>query len=907
MTLMFSDIEGSTRLLRRAGGRYADLLQRHRMIVREAISLSSGEEQGTEGDSFFVLFDSPSVACAAALTIQRRLVEEPWPPGCEIRVRVGLHAGEIEFRDGWVGLAIHEAARIGAAAHGAQTVVSGAVRDLVGPHLPDGATFSDLGRHRLKDVDEPVGLYQLNHQALEADFPPLRTISDLRLANNLPGQVSTFVGRERELGEVLRLVRSSRLVTLTGSGGSGKTRLALRVGAEMLDGSGDGVWLIDLASVSSPDSVASAVANVLGIRENPARPTLEVLAEALSDRSTLLILDNCEHVVGAAAKLVDAVMRAAPKIVVMATSREALQIDGERVYLVPSLSVPGADAEDPEVICRSESVRLLVERAAQHKPVFRLDQTNAAAAAAVCRRLDGIPLAIELAAARLRTLSLGDLEGSLDKRFQILTGGSRLALPRQQTLRGLIDWSWDLLTGPEQMLLGRLSVFAGDFDLAAAQAVAAGRELEHFSVLDLLDALIEKSLVQADDSTGTVRFRLLETMRHYAAEKLAGGGADVEGIQRAHRDFYLSLADEARPHLISKDQLVWLDRLDAEHGNISAALARASSDADPVPGLRLATALRQFWKARGFLSEGIDAIKAALERLPEDTPPSLRAEALANLANLLGEVGSGREAIALAQQAWVMADDLGDQRLAADTLGTRAFVAARQGDPEGALPLIEEGPAIARRLPDDHLTAAHLSLRAIARDMLGNHRGAVSDTAECVKLYRRVGDQRLVGGMLGNLRYGELSLGELGAALDHLTEALRIAREMNDPKGVIIATFNLGVAAYLEGQDEKAEGLFAEALSRSRRSAVKADLAYTLAGVAMTKSRLGEERQAAVLHGAVDAAFELLGQAMPPLEAGLHKSDVTKLQDGLGLEAFAIAYQEGREMPLDEVMALALA
>jgi tetratricopeptide (TPR) repeat protein len=462
------------------------------------------------------------------------------------------------------------------------------------------------------------------------------------------------------------------------------------------------------------------------------------------------------------------------------------------------------------------------------------------------------------------------------------------------------------LTGPEQLALSRLSVFAGGFSLAAGEAVAPGKELEEFSVLDLLDALVDKSLVQADDSTGTARYRLLETVRHYAAEKLARDGAEVDLTQSAHRDYYLSLAEEAQAHLISKDQLVWLDRLDAEHANISAALARSAGDTDPVPGLRLATALRQFWKARGYVSEGIDAIRSALERLPEDSPPILRGEALANLAQLLGQVGSGKEATALAEQASVIARDLGADALAADTLRTRAFVASRRGDPATALLLVEEGLAISRRIADDHLTAALLSMRALAHDVLEDHEGAVSDTAECLKIYRRVGDQRLVGGMLGNLGYGELSLGQIGAARGHLTEALQIAREMNDPKGIIIATFNLGIAAYLEGNDDDAEELFAEALSRSRHSAMKADPAYALVGVALTKSRLGQERQAAVLHGAADAALEIIGQAMVPLEAGLHKRDLAKLQSDLGLAAFTSAYNEGREMPFDEVMALAL-
>jgi predicted ATPase/class 3 adenylate cyclase len=902
MTLFFSDIEGSTRLLRRAGDRYSDLLRRYREIVRDAIAVSGGEEQGTEGDSFFVVFELPSAACAAALAIQRHLAAEPWPAECEVRIRVGIHAGPIEYRDSWVGLPIHEAARIGAAAHGGQTVVSEAVQSLAGDDLPDAAVFASLGRYRLKDLEHPVRLYQLNHPDLEVEFPPLRAVNEL--AHNLPLQASTFVGRERELSKLRQLVTTSRLVTLTGAGGSGKTRLALELGASLLDGSGDGVWLVELEPLSDPGSVPSAVANVVGVREDPSRPTLGTLVDAMNDRSMLLILDNCEHVIAAVAQLADALVRSCAGVVVVATSREALGIDGEQVYRVPSLTVPGGEVEDPDVIGAYESVRLLVERAGQHNAGFVLDEEGSIVAARVCRRLDGIPLAIELAAARLRSLSLRDLERRLDERFQILTGGSRLALPRHKTLRALIDWSWHLLTPSEQMVLARLSVFAGGVDLAAAEAVCGGQQGEN--VLDLLDALVDKSLVQASDSTDTVRYRLLETVRQYAAERLVAGGGEVQRTQVAHRDYYLSLAEEAQPHLISHDQVAWFNRLDVEHENISVALSHGL-DTDPVPGLRLATALRTFWKARGHASEGVEAIRAALQRMPEDAPPMLRGEGLAALSYLLEQVGGYQEATTRGQEAWAIAQDLKDQRLAADTLDVRAFVAVRQGNPDTAVPLAEEGLAIARDIADDHLIARLLAVRALARDVLGDHDAAAADTEESVSLYRRVGDQRQVGTMLGNLGYCELSLGNISSARRHLAESLRIARELDDPYGVIYETFNLGIAAYLGEDDDEAEALFTESLSTSRRSVVKASIAYALVGLGLTKSRSGKEHLAAVLHGAAEALFEVLGEAMEPLEAQLRDRDVAKLQAGLGAGTFAGATKEGREMALDELMAIALA
>jgi len=906
MTLLFSDIEGSTRLLRRAGDGYAELLLRHRTIVRGAITASGGEEQGTEGDGFFVLFDRPSAACEAALSIQSGLAGEPWPPECEIRVRVGLHTGEIEFRDWWVGMAIHEAARIGAAAHGGQTLVSEALRGVVADNLPGGATLTDLGRYRLKDIDHPIRLYQLNDVGWRAQFPPLRALSALRLANNLPMRMSSFIGRDHELAELRRRLDSARLVTLTGAGGCGKTRLALETGAALLDGSGDGVWLVELAPVGDADSVATAVANVMGVRGDPTRPTLETLVEAVHDQSMLLILDNCEHVIEAAAGLADALLRACPGVAVLATSREALRVEGEHVYRVPSLAVPPAETDDQDVICASESVRLLMERAGEQGHGVVLDRDGAIVAARICRQLDGIPLAIELAAARLRSLSLGDLERHLDERLQLLTGGSRLARPRHRTLRALIDWSWDLLTSSEQSMLARLSVFGGGFDLAAAEAVAPGETAQGEAALEHLDAFVDKSLVQADRSTEAVRYRLLETVRHYAAEKLSQGGDVADRTRQAHRDYYLSLVEEAQPHLISHDQVVWFNRLDAEHENISAALVRSLTDADLVPGLRLATAMRTYWKARGFASEGAEAIEALLQALPEDAPPILRGEALACLAYLLEQVGGYREAAARGREAWAIARSVGDLRLAADSLDAQAFVAVRLGDPRGALPLAEEGLTIARDVADGHLTARLLAVRSLARDVLGDHEGSMADARESVDLYRRVGDQRQVGTMLGNLGYCELSLGDIGAARHHLAESLRIARELNDTYGVIYETFNLGLAAYLEGDDDEAHALFAESLSRSRRSAVKASLAYALVGMALTKSRSDQMHEGALLHGAADGVFELLEETMEPLEANLRAEGVAELEAHLGVDNFARAHQRGRDMPFDEVMALAL-
>src|SRR5215469_6995418 len=457
------------------------------------------------------------------------------------------------------------------------------------------------------------------------------------LLTNLPAQLSSFIGREAELAAVRALVGGSRLVTLTGAGGAGKTRLGLQVAVGLLNGAGDGVWFADLAQLGDPDLVAVTVANVLGVQQEPGRPVLEAVAAAVGGRSLLIVLDNCEHVIGACAKVADALLRACPDLALLATSREPLGIDGERVYRVPSMGVP-ADGDDAGTIRASEAVRLLEDRAAAQGVRLAWDDDNAAVAGRICRRLDGIPLAVELAAARLRVMSAAELETRLDERFALLTGGSRAGLARQQTLRAMVDWSWELLNPGERAVLAALSVFAGGFTLAAAEAVAAGPDVPAGQVPGYLGALVDKSLVQFDHTgAGPGRYRLLETVRQYAARQLdAQGPAAAQAARVTHRDYYLALAEAAGPYLVAADQADWLDRLDAELGNLRAAVAFSLTQADPEPGLRLAAPLREFWQARGHAAEGADALRALLDAPTAQEATLPRARALVAAANLLG-------------------------------------------------------------------------------------------------------------------------------------------------------------------------------------------------------------------------------------------------------------------------------
>jgi non-specific serine/threonine protein kinase len=732
------------------------------------------------------------------------------------------------------------------------------------------------------------------------------------MLGNLPAQVSSFIGRERELAAVRRLVGGSRLVTLTGTGGAGKTRLGLHVAARLPDGGGDGVWFADLAPLGEPDLVAVAVADALGVRHEPGRPALDTLVEAVGGRGLLLLLDNCEHVIGACAKLADTLLRACPNVSLLATSREPLGIDGERVYRVPSMVTP-AQGDDTAAIRASEAVRLLEDRAAAHGARLAWDEENAEVAGRICRRLDGIPLAIELAAARLRVMPAAELEARLEERFALLTGGPRVALPRQQTLRAMVDWSWELLTSAERTVLARLSVFAGGFGTAAAEAVAAGPVVPAGEVLGHLGALVDKSLVQFDDTPATPgRYRLLETVRQYAAGQLDALDPALAGDARiAHRDYYLALAEAAAPQLVAADQAAWLDRLDAELGNLRAAITVSLAQPDPGPGLRLAASLGDFWQARGHAAEGADALRAFLAAPAAQGATLPRARALVAAAHLLEKTDGYAIGGNYCEEALAIARAAGDEPLVAEALSERAWVMLRQGQPGTARPLIESGLSLAHRLGEPHLTARLLSARLYATYIDGTPADATRDAAEAVRLFRQAGDRLKAGAILGNLGYVELSAGNLDAARGHLTEALDIARALDDRDGIVYGSLNLGLAHYLNGSLDAAGVLFAESLRLARRMGMKRQVAYPLIGLALADDGSASHDSAsrgwaARLHGAADQALAELGETIDPLEGRLADLDRRRLRTAMGAAAFEAEYTAGRALDLAGVAQEAL-
>ena len=759
------------------------------------------------------------------------------------------------------------AARVEAAAHNGQVVVPAG---LLRGSLPGGVWLMDLGPE---------------------------------VPNNLSAQLSSFIGRDEVLAEVNALVAGSRLVTLTGAGGAGKTRLALRVAARLLDGTRDGVWFVDLAPLADPDLVAVAVAGVLGVRLESGRPVLGTVVEVVGERSLLVVLDNCEHVINACAKLADPLLRSCPNLALLATSREPLGLDGERVYRVPSMSVP-AESDDADAIRASEAVRLLADRATVQGVPLAGDEQTARVAGRICRRLDGIPLAIELAAARLRVMSAAELEARLDERFALLTGGSRAALERQQTLRAMVDWSWELLSGAEGAVLARLSVFAGGFGAAAAEAVAAGAEVTAGEFAVHLGALVDKSLVQFGDiQGGPGRYRLLETVRQYAAGRLDALGPEaVDAARSVHREYYLALAEEADPQLLTTDRGEWMDRLDAELDNLRAAIAFSLTQPDLEPGLRLAASLRRYWNTRGYAAEGADTLRELLDAPAAQAPTLARARALFAAVTLAERTGGYAVADRYCQEALPIARAAGDDQLAARLLSRRAWILLRQGQPRAALPVIESGLRLAHRL-QPRIAADLLAVRSHALEYEGDHVGAARDAAKSVELCRQTGDRPLIGHGLGLLGAYELSAGDVDAARRHLRESLGIAREFNHRLNIITATFNLGLADYLGGSPDAAAALFAESLDLARRMGSTVNVAYALTGVALVGRCGTDHGWSARMHGAADQALADLGHTVEPLERRLAGQDRQRLRAALGDRAFEAEYAAGRTLGLAAAVA----
>jgi predicted ATPase/class 3 adenylate cyclase len=912
VTLLFSDIAGSTRLWEAEPGAMAAALRRHDTILRSAIEGADGYVFKTVGDAFCAAFDTPQVAVEVAVQAQLSLLEEPWPTSVPVRVRMGLHTGVCEERDNdYFGPTVNRAARLEAIAHGGQTVVSGTTAELAGSALDGGVRLRDLGQHRLRDLGRPEHVFQVEGPGLPASFPPLASLDNPELPNNLPGLLSVFIGRSAELAAVRSLLTESRLVTLTGAGGCGKTRLALQAAAELLDTAPDGVWLAELAPLTDGADIPAAIAAVLGL---PSRDEASLLT-ALREQDALLLLDNCEHLIGAVAKLSDRITRECRRVRILATSREPLGIGGERVYRVASLSLPEADEGGP-----SEAVELFRDRARAQDPGFVIDAATSPLVASICRRLDGIPLAIELAAARLSSMSLSQVSTRLDQRFRLLTGGSRNAMPRQQTLQATVDWSFSLLNEPERATLRRLSVFAGGFELEAAEAVCALPDADEFEVLDLVASLVDKSLVVADHAAGgSVRYRLLETIRQYCAQELlrADGDAAVLQVRARHAQYFLDLAVAAEPALCGSEQGRWLRRLELEWDNLRAAFGHLTDENQNECVLRLGGALERFALSQPHV-EILGWLRTGIELAGQDAAPSrLLTEALLTCAELIQvllvlDAGERAAARRYAERALEMARSLGDREMEGYALSALAAADYFDRDLESMQRLSEEGLEIGRQIGDPRLMGVLWNLlEFIPGATYADRRRASEQALHC---FRQAGDLLSTANTLARMGSVHLHAGQPSQGQPYLDEAIAIAEEIGSGLLQYFLYTDLSIVLLIRDNAPEAAPLVRRNLLTAHRLGGGIEVAMTLFTAAccggMLGSSLSEFLTAARLHGAADTGISA-GLAIGTigwsgLEERLRSSEQARLRKVLGDPAFEAAYHAGAQMSPPRAVELAL-
>jgi predicted ATPase/class 3 adenylate cyclase len=801
VTFLFTDIEGSTHLLQRLGAGYSSVLDEHAAIARTALAERGGVEVSTEGDSFFVAFRTPAEAVRAAAAIQRGLHAADWPDGASVRVRMGLHTGEATVGAvGYVGIDVNRAARIADAAHGGQVLISDATRALVERDLPEATSLRDLGQHRLKDIAHQEHLYDLVIDDLPCDFPPPRSL-DAR-PNNLPIQLTSFVGREREIAESKRLLESTRLLTLTGPGGTGKTRLALQVAAEVLMSYRDGAFFVDLSSLTDPGLVPSAIAGALEVTEVPGRSLLESLKEHLASKELLLVIDNFEQVADACA-VVEALLTAAPGLKVLVTSRVVLALRGEQEYEVPPLEPPepGGVADLPALL-QVEAVRLFADRALAVSPRFEVTEQNAAAVAAITARLDGLPLAIELAATRTKVLTPEQILPRLQERLSLLTSGGRTLPERQRTLRGAIAWSHDLLGAPERALFARLSVFTGGWTLESAEAVCDPVSLE-LDPLEGLASLVDQSLVRRSETDGgRARFSMLETIREFGQEQLRASG-ELETVRRRHAEHFLDFALEAESHLTAEDQLEWLDRCDEDHPNIRAALEWAIEAGDADRAQESAGALWRFWQQRGYLAEGRGWFEVILAMPAGQRPSAARAKALIGAGGMAWWQKDRGAAGRCYAEAVAIERELGDPVRLAEALYNLSFAVAGD-DVESAVRMVEESLGLFRAAGHEFGVAQALSMLVIRDAEVGEWDTVIAKLEETSGIWRRLGDRLHLAFDLVWLANSYGRVGRHTEARETAIDALNLFCEVDNQTGIGITLVDLAWLATWEGRHEDA-------------------------------------------------------------------------------------------------------
>jgi len=863
VTFLFSDIEGSTGLVQTLDvTTYREVIEQHHRLIRSALSGHGGAERGTQGDAFLVVFrDAPS-AITAAVAAQHSLAAATWPAGVRVRVRMGLHSGAgIPGGDDYIGVDINRAARIASAAHGGQVLISDSTRALAERTLPQGVGLRDVGEHHLKGLDLPERLFQLTIEGLDSEFPPLRTVQVGK--DHLPARMTSFVGRRADLDQLRQLLGRNRLITLIGPGGIGKTSLAIELARQAASEFVDGAWFVDLAPLTDPAVVGPTVARSLGLTEQPERPIVDFLKTHLAKRELLLVLDNFEHLL-AASEFVEDILVSAPGLKLLVTSRSILNLYGEQEFAVQPLAFPAPGAQaDVDHLTNYEAVELFVDRARLAKPGLRMTDENARTVADICSRLDGLPLAIELAASRVRIMEPREILTRIEQRLPVLASGGSNVPPRQRTLNGAIAWSYELLRPAEQDLFGRLSIFAGGCTLDAAEAIChSGGELS-VDIFDGIASLVAQSLVIQKSDGGDSRFTMLTTIREFGRERLDSAGL-LDEIGQRHLFYFRDLAETAEPHLLKVDHAGWLDRFEREHDNIRDALHRALDKHDPENGMRLGAALWRFWLQRGYLREGRSWLEELLTMDPESVSVA-RAKAFTALGGLAYWLTDDETTERAYESALSIYRQIGDDNSVAEALYNLAFVPIMREDQEEGRRRSEANLALAREIGNPHLVARNqLTLATAALIADEPHQAAVYGE-EALTYFRAVRDHFHLSWALGLLGEAYRLLGNVPAGLKAYRESLRVVTEVRDLPLI----------------------------------------GATLEEISALESSAGRHIEAMHLLGAAVRLMEATGASLPHQAiTRWHVEDVAK--HTIGTEAVQEALAEGRQMTLEEVIEYAV-
>ena len=905
LTFLFTDIEGSTSKWEEHAEKMAKAVAGHDALLRDAVQRHGGHIVKTTGDGIYAAFPTPADGLGAVVDIQLGLLDPAATGGLPLRVRCGLHTGAVHARDNdYFGTTINRTARIMGAAHGGQILVSQAVADAMRDQLPQEVSLQDLGSVRLKGLSTSEVVFQVVHPKLDQTFPALRELE--ATPNNLPQQLTSFIGREREREEIEEMLGGTRLLTLLGMGGLGKTRLALQVGTNVMDVYPDGVWFIDLQTIRDDALVANETARVLGVREEPGRPLLQTLCAHLKSRKLMLILDNCEQVIQASADVANAILRAAPDVRMLTTSRIALRVPGEQTYVVQPLPVPMRN-EGLEALAKSPAVRLFVERAKLHKPSFALTEREAPAVADLVFRLEGIPLALELAAARVRSLAIADINKRLNDRYKILTGGDRTLQARQQTLRALVDWSYDLLEENEQVLLARLSVFAGGFDLAAIEAICGSDPLTPEDALDIVTSLVEKSLLRAEDGDDGARYRMLETIRDYAREKLLMRDEQT-ALGAAHCDYFVEMAKAGSQGMDGPDGAQWTIRLEEAHDDMRAAIALAlQGGVDPILAVKLEVALMGFWLLRGYVSEGRNYVRASLALPAVQASEVAHGHALYVGAALADSQGFHAEAQRMLGECLALRRKLDNSFDLAATLSTRSVALLHAGQATEARKDESEAVDLFRQL--EHRVGEAMGLLHLGQidAYVGNDDDARQYFEQAISVARDIGYAEVEGEcelMLGQL---EVNAGDVASAVARFERSQEVCRESEDKRGRAAATWWLGKVDLHRGDADSARVRLRNALDAFYSFEMNAELIGCLEDFAELLMTAGAKGDAVGLMGAAASLRERLSLPRSPRAERHWQAVVARARESMGDQVFQVSFAKGGNWPTGEAVECALA